>query len=228
MAVNSPVSSDPGLYKVRNSGSILGRYGEALMFEPLTTDPLELFTEWYENAEKTEINDPNAMSLATADKSGFPSVRMVLLKGFDTNGFVFYTNLESRKANEFKSNPNVAVCFHWKSLQRQVRIEGQVSQVSDEEADEYFNSRARLSRIGAWASMQSQVLESRDYLLSRLNTFEEKYNGETIPRPTHWSGNRIKAKRIEFWQDGEFRLHDRFVFERQSLEDAWTKTRLYP
>tara|TARA_B100000073_G_scaffold340875_1_gene341327 strand:+ start:3990 stop:4676 length:687 start_codon:yes stop_codon:yes gene_type:complete len=228
LAVNSPVSSDPGLCKVRNPGSILGRYGEALMFEPLTTDPLELFTEWYENAEKTEINDPNAMSLATADKSGFPSVRMVLLKGFDTNGFVFYTNLESRKANEFKSNPNVAVCFHWKSLQRQVRIEGQVSQVSDEEADEYFNSRARLSRIGAWASMQSQVLESRDYLLSRLNTFEEKYNGETIPRPTHWSGNRIKAKRIEFWQDGEFRLHDRFVFERQSLEDAWTKTRLYP
>ena len=144
------------------------------MFEPLTTDPLELFTEWYENAEKTEINDPNAMSLATADKSGFPSVRMVLLKGFDTNGFVFYTNLESRKANEFKSNPNVAVCFHWKSLQRQVRIEGQVSQVSDEEADEYFNSRARLSRIGAWASMQSQTLESRDYLLTRLKTFEEK------------------------------------------------------
>ena len=198
------------------------------MFEPLTTDPLELFTEWYENAEKTEINDPNAMSLATADKSGLPSVRMVLLKGFDTNGFVFYTNLESRKANEFKSNPNVAVCFHWKSLQRQVRIEGQVSQVSDEEADEYFNSRARLSRIGAWASMQSQELESRDYLLSRLNTFEEKYNGETIPRPTHWSGNRIKAKKVEFWQDGEFRLHDRFVFERRSIDEAWTKTRLYP
>lgn len=228
MAVNSPVTSDPGLCKVRNLGSILGRYGEALMFEPLTTDPLELFTEWYENAEKTEINDPNAMSLATADKSGLPSVRMVLLKGFDTNGFVFYTNLESRKANEFKSNPNVAVCFHWKSLQRQVRIEGQVSQVSDEEADEYFNSRARLSRIGAWASMQSQVLESRDYLLTRLKTFEEKYNGETIPRPTHWSGNRIKAKRIEFWQDGEFRLHDRFVFERRSIDEAWTKTRLYP
>ena len=228
MAVNSPVSSDPGLCKVRNPGNRLGRYGEALMFEPLTTDPLELFTEWYENAEKTEINDPNAMSLATADKSGLPSVRMVLLKGFDTNGFVFYTNLESRKANEFKNNPNVAVCFHWKSLQRQVRIEGQVSQVSDEEADEYFNSRARLSRIGAWASMQSQTLESRDYLLTRLKTFEEKYNEETIPRPTHWSGNRIKAKRIEFWQDGEFRLHDRFVFERRSINEAWTKTRLYP
>tara|TARA_B100000676_G_scaffold203295_1_gene199528 strand:+ start:780 stop:1466 length:687 start_codon:yes stop_codon:yes gene_type:complete len=228
LAINSPVSSDPGLCKVRISGSILGRYGEAIMFEPLTTDPLELFTEWYENAEKTEINDPNAMSLATADKSGLPSVRMVLLKGFDTNGFVFYTNLESRKANEFKSNPNVAVCFHWKSLQRQVRIEGQVSQVSDEEADEYFNSRARLSRIGAWASMQSQALESREYLLTRLKTFEEKYNGETIPRPTHWSGNRIKAKRIEFWQDGEFRLHDRFVFERRSINEAWTKTRLYP
>ena len=198
------------------------------MFEPMTMDPLELFSEWYEKAKENEINDPNAMSLATTDKNGMPSVRMVLLKGFDTNGFVFYTNLESRKANEFKSNPNVAVCFHWKSLQRQVRIEGKVSQVSDEEADEYFNSRARLSRIGAWASMQSQALESRDYLLERLKTFEEKYNGETIPRPTHWSGNCIKAKRIEFWQDGEFRLHDRFVFERQSIDEAWTKTRLYP
>ena len=198
------------------------------MFEPMTMDPLELFTEWYENAKENEINDPNAMSLATADKNGMPSVRMVLLKGFDTNGFVFYTNLESRKANEFKSNPNVAACFHWKSLQRQVRIEGKVTQVSDEEADEYFNSRARLSRIGAWASMQSQALESRDYLLTRLKTFEEKYNEETVPRPTHWSGNCIKANRIEFWQDGKFRLHDRFVFERRSIDEAWTKTRLYP
>ena len=198
------------------------------MFEPMTMDPLELFTEWYENAKKNEINDPNAMSLATADKNGMPSVRMVLLKAFDTNGFVFYTNLESRKANEFKSNPNVAACFHWKSLQRQVRIEGKVTQVSDEEADEYFNSRARLSRIGAWASMQSQALESRDYLLTRLKAFEEKYTGETIPRPTHWSGNCIKAKRIEFWQDGDFRLHDRFVFERRSIDEAWSKTRLYP
>ena len=228
MAVNSLASSDPGLCKVRNPDSVRGRNGETLMFEPTTMDPLELFTEWYEKAKTNEINDPNAMSLATADKNGMPSVRMVLLKGFDTNGFVFYTNLESRKANEFKSNPNVAVCFHWKSLQRQVRIEGNVSQVSDEEADEYFNSRARLSRIGAWASVQSQTLKSRDYLLTRLKTFEEKYNGETIPRPTHWSGNRIKAKRIEFWQDGEFRLHDRFVFERRSINEAWTKTRLYP
>ena len=198
------------------------------MFEPLTMNPIELFGEWYETAQKSEINDPNAMSLATVDKSGMPSVRMVLLKGFDPDGFVFYTNLESRKANEFKGNTNVAVCFHWKSLQRQVRIEGQVFQVSDEEADEYFNSRARLSRIGAWASMQSKPLESRDYLLARLKTFEEKYNEETIPRPPHWSGNRIKAKRIEFWQDGEFRLHDRFIFERQSIDDTWTKTRLYP
>ena len=151
MAVNSLASSDPGLCKVRNPDSVRGRNGEIIMFEPTTMDPLELFTEWYEKAKTNEINDPNAMSLATADKNGMPSVRMVLLKGFDTNGFVFYTNLESRKANEFKSNPNVAVCFHWKSLQRQVRIEGNVSQVSDEEADEYFNSRARLSRIGAWA-----------------------------------------------------------------------------
>ena len=198
------------------------------MFEPKTMDPLELFGDWYEEAKKNELNDPNAMSLATVDINGIPSVRIVLLKGFDVDGFVFYTNLQSRKANEFKNNPNVAVCFHWKSLQRQVRIEGQVSKVSDKEADEYFKSRARLSRLGAWASKQSEILESRDHLLARLKTFEEKYDGETIPRPGHWSGNRIAAKKIEFWEDGEFRLHDRFIFERQSIDGPWTKARLYP
>ena len=198
------------------------------MFEPKTMDPLELFADWYEEAKKNELNDPNAMSLATVDINGIPSVRIVLLKGFDVDGFVFYTNLQSRKANEFMNNPNVAVCFHWKSLQRQVRIEGQVSKVSDKEADEYFKSRARLSRLGAWASKQSEILESRDHLLARLKTFEEKYDGETIPRPGHWSGNRIAAKKIEFWEDGEFRLHDRFIFERQSIDGPWTKARLYP
>ena len=198
------------------------------MFEPKTMDPLELFADWYGEAKKNELNDPNAMSLATVDINGIPSVRIVLLKGFDVDGFVFYTNLQSRKANEFKNNPNVAVCFHWKSLQRQVRIEGQVSKVSDKEADEYFKSRARLSRLGAWASKQSETLESRDHLLARLKTFEEKYDGETIPRPSHWSGNRIAAKKIEFWEDGEFRLHDRFIFERQSIDGPWTKARLYP
>ena len=191
-------------------------------------DPLELFADWYEEAKKNEFNDPNAMSLATVDINGIPSVRIVLLKGFDVDGFVFYTNLQSRKAHEFMNNPNVAVCFHWKSLQRQVRIEGQVSKVSDKEADEYFKSRARLSRLGAWASKQSEILESRDHLLARLKTFEEKYDGETIPRPSHWSGNRIAAKKIEFWEDGEFRLHDRFIFERQSIDGPWTKARLYP
>ena len=191
-------------------------------------DPLELFADWYEEAKKNELNDPNAMSLATVDINGIPSVRIVLLKGFDVDGFVFYTNLQSRKAHEFINNPNVAVCFHWKSLQRQVRIEGQVSKVSDKEADEYFKSRARLSRLGAWASKQSEILESRDHLLARLKTFEEKYDGETIPRPSHWSGNRIAAKKIEFWEDGEFRLHDRFIFERQSIDGPWTKARLYP
>ena len=191
-------------------------------------DPLELFADWYEEAKKNELNDPNAMSLATVDINGIPSVRIVLLKGFDVDGFVFYTNLQSRKAHEFMNNPNVAVCFHWKSLQRQVRIEGQVSKVSDKEADEYFKSRARLSRLGAWASKQSEILESRDHLLARLKTFEEKYDGETIPRPSHWSGNRIAAKKIEFWEDGEFRLHDRFIFERQSIDGPWTKARLYP
>ena len=191
-------------------------------------DPLELFADWYEEAKQNELNDPNAMSLATVDINGIPSVRIVLLKGFNVDGFVFYTNLQSRKANEFKNNPNVAVCFHWKSLQRQVRIEGQVSKVSDKEADEYFKSRARLSRLGAWASKQSEILESRDHLLARLKTFEEKYDGETIPRPSHWSGNRIAAKKIEFWEDGKFRLHDRFIFERQSIDGPWTKARLYP
>ena len=191
-------------------------------------DPLELFADWYEEAKKNELNDPNAMSLATVDINGIPSVRIVLLKGFNVDGFVFYTNLQSRKANEFRNNPNVAVCFHWKSLQRQVRIEGQISKVSDKEADEYFKSRARLSRLGAWASKQSEILESRDHLLARLKTFEEKYDGETIPRPSHWSGNRIAAKKIEFWEDGEFRLHDRFIFERQSIDGPWTKARLYP
>ena len=185
------------------------------MFEPKTMDPLELFADWYEEAKKNELNDPNAMSLATVDINGIPSVRIVLLKGFDVDGFVFYTNLQSRKAHEFMNNPNVAVCFHWKSLQRQVRIEGQVYKVSDKEADEYFKSRARLSRLGAWASKQSEILESRDHLLARLKTFEEKYDGETIPRPSHWSGDRIAAKKIEFWEDGKFRLHDRFIFERQ-------------
>jgi len=198
------------------------------MFEPKTMDPLELFADWYEEAKKNELNDPNAMSLATVDINGIPSVRIVLLKGFNVDGFVFYTNLQSRKANEFKNNPNVAVCFHWKSLQRQVRIEGQISKVSDKEADEYFKSRARLSRLGAWASKQSEILESRDHLLARLKTFEEKYDGETIPRPSNWSGNRIAAKKIEFWEDGEFRLHDRFIFERQSIGGTWTKARLYP
>ena len=191
-------------------------------------DPLELFADWYEEAKQNELNDPNAMSLATVDINGIPSVRIVLLKGFDVDGFVFYTNLQSRKANEFKNNPNVAVCFHWKSLQRQVRIEGQISKVSDKEADEYFKSRARLSRLGAWASKQSEILESRDHLLARLKTFEEKYDGETIPRPSHWRGNRIAAKKIEFWEDGKFRLHDRFIFERQSIDGPWTKARLYP
>ena len=198
------------------------------MFEPKTMDPLELFADWYEEAKKNELNDPNAMSLATVNKNGIPSVRIVLLKGFDVDGFVFYTNLQSRKAHEFMNNPNVAVCFHWKSLQRQVRIEGQVSKVSDKEADEYFKSRARLSRLGAWASKQSEILESRDHLLARLKTFEEKYDGETIPRPSHWSGNRIAANKIEFWEDGEFRLHDRFIFERPSIDGTWIKARLYP
>lgn len=189
-------------------------------------NPFNLFDEWFDLAKQSEPNDPNALSLATATPDGKPSVRIVLLKEHDERGFVFYTNLESRKGQELKSNRHAALCFHWKSLHRQIRIEGNIEQVSDEQADAYYDSRRRGSRIGAWASKQSQELDSRETLKHRVEEFDQKFDGDDIPRPPHWSGFRVIPSRIEFWDDGEYRLHDRFVFDKDG--DTWTLKRLYP
>ena len=189
-------------------------------------DPFELFDEWYELARATEPNDPMAMALATVDPEGRPSVRMVLLKGHDERGFVFYTNLESRKAGHIFANPNVALLFHWKSQRRQIRIEGPVSRVSDAEGDAYFASRMRESQIGAWASDQSRPLESRAGFEARYQETVKRFEGQTVPRPPHWSGFRVKPDRIEFWQDREFRLHERRLFTR--VGNHWNEGLLYP
>lgn len=191
-------------------------------------DPLALFGDWLDEAGESEPNDPNAVALATSGADGLPNVRMVLLKGFDERGFVFYTNFESQKGAELLENMQAAMCFHWKSLRRQVRIRGPVAQVSDAEADEYFASRARASRIGAWASKQSRPLESRFALEKEVAKYTARFAVGDIPRPPHWSGFRIAPVYIEFWKDGAFRLHDRIVFQRQREEEAWAKTRFYP
>jgi pyridoxamine 5'-phosphate oxidase len=203
------------------------------MIDLNSNDPFGLFRQWMADAEKSEPEDPNAMALATADASGVPSVRMVLLKGVDERGFVFYTNLESRKGVQLGQNPNAALCFHWKSLKRQVRVEGPVELVSDAEADEYYHSRPRGSQIGAWASRQSRPLEGRWELEKRVAEFTAKHAIGTIPRPPHWSGFRVLPKRIEFWHDRPFRLHDRVVFHRASPsgggpDEGWTTERLFP
>ena len=198
------------------------------MFTPQTNDPMQQFDIWFKDAEAHELNDPNAMTVATADANGRPSARILLLKGQDAKGFVFYTNMNSRKGGELQVNPFVSLCFHWKSLRRQVRIEGPIEQVSDDEADSYFNSRARGSRIGAWASQQSQPLADRETLMNAVAELEEKFAGAPIPRPPHWTGQRLRPLQIEFWEDGEFRLHDRFVFQRPTVEDAWSMQRLSP
>lgn len=189
-------------------------------------DPIALFGEWLGEAEASEPNDPNAMALATVDNDGLPDVRMVLLKGFDADGFVFFTNYESAKGRELLAHPKAALCFHWKSRRRQVRVRGPVSEVSKGEADDYFASRARGSRIGAWASKQSRPLESRFALEKAVAVWTAKFGIGDIPRPDYWSGFRIAPLEIEFWQDGAFRLHDRLKFRREG--DAWTTTRLYP
>ncbi len=190
------------------------------------SEPISLFGEWLAEATKSELNDPNALSLATVDKSGMPNVRMVLLKGFDERGFVFYTNFESAKGTEILSSLKAAMGFHWKTLRRQVRIRGEVEIVSDAEADEYYATRARGSRIGAWASKQSRPLESRFALEKAVAAVTAKYPIGEIPRPKYWSGFRVKPSEIEFWQDGAFRLHDRVKFIRDG--DGWVKSRLYP
>lgn len=189
-------------------------------------DPIGLFHAWFADAEKAEPADPNAMALATVDSTGAPSVRMVLLKDADARGFVFYTNLDSRKGQELGANPKAALCFHWKSLKRQVRVEGAVERVSKAEADAYFASRARASQIGAWASLQSRPLESRFALERRVAEFTAKFHVGTVPRPDTWSGFRLVPVTIEFWQERPFRLHERTVYHREA--SAWTVRKLYP
>ena len=191
-------------------------------------NPFELFHEWFEQAKKKELNDPNALALGTATRDGVPSVRMVLLKDFDKDGFIFYTNLNSQKGNEIKKNPNATMCFHWKSLLRQIRITGTLKQVSDKTADEYYNSRAYESRIGAWASKQSSILKSRDELIKTIKEFKEKYKDtNNVPRPNHWSGWRLKPTNFEFWLDGDNRIHERLKY---ILNDngSWAKNLLSP
>ncbi|MEO9876736.1 MAG: pyridoxamine 5'-phosphate oxidase [Anderseniella sp.] len=191
-------------------------------------EPLQLFTEWLEEARAAEPNDPTAMSVATVDGDGLPNVRMTLLKGFDERGFVFYTNFESQKGTEILASRKAALGFHWKSLRRQVRFRGPVEVVSEEEADAYFRSRPRDSRIGAWASQQSRPLESKFALEKAVAKFAAKHAIGDVPRPPYWSGFRLRPVYIEFWKDGAFRLHDRVVFQRDDDGDAWSKTRLYP
>lgn len=189
-------------------------------------NPFSLFGDWLAEATKTETNDPNAVALATVDANGMPNVRMVLLKGFDAEGFVFYTNFESAKGIEILGSMKAAMCFHWKSLRRQVRVRGPVEVVSDAEADAYFASRPRGSRIGAWASKQSRPLESRFALEKAVAEYTAKHLIGEIPRPSHWSGFRIRPETIEFWHDRPFRLHDRIVFARDG--EKWGQTRLFP
>jgi len=191
-------------------------------------EPFTLFAAWLREAETTEPNDPNAVALATVDGDGLPNVRMVLLKGFDSDGFVFYTNFESQKGQEILSQKKAAMCFHWKSLRRQVRLRGLVEVVSDKEADEYYKTRARGSRIGAWASKQSRPLENRFALEKAVAEYTARYVIGDIPRPPYWSGFRIRPLSIEFWHDRQFRLHDRIEFRRDVPEGAWQKVRMYP
>lgn len=189
-------------------------------------DPFGLFETWLGEAGESEVNDHNAMSLSTVGADGMPSSRMVLLKGLDARGFVFYTNFESRKGEQLKANMKAALLFHWKSLRRSVRIEGEVEVVTDEEADAYFASRPRQSQIGAWASQQSRPLEGRFELEKRVAVYAAKHAVGKVPRPDYWSGFRVLPRRIEFWQDGAFRLHDRLVYNHNG--EDWSTERLYP
>ena len=201
--------------------------GIDLCFKDLN-NPIDLFGYWFNEAKKTEINDPNALSLATVGKNGIQYVRMVLLKDFNSDGFVFYTNLNSRKSEEIKSNANASMCFHWKSLLRQVRITGEISKVSDADADNYYNSRSYGSRIGAWASNQSSILKSRDELLKSVEEFKKKYpNENNVPRPKHWSGWNLTPNEIEFWLDGKNRIHERLRYTKKNNKD-WEKNLLNP
>ena len=191
-------------------------------------NPFKLFEEWFEEAKKSELNDPNALALATSNKEGLPSVRMVLLKDFSEKGFVFYTNLNSKKSEDIKSNPIASMCFHWKSLLRQIRIVGKINIVLDKDADEYYKTRDYVSRIGAWASKQSTILDNRDQLYQAIENFKKKYpNENNVPRPEHWSGWNLSPNEIEFWLDGESRIHERLKYTRNQ-NGGWNKSLLSP
>ena len=190
------------------------------------TDPFALFDEWLAEAREKELNDPEAMALATADGSGHPSVRMVLLKGHGPDGFVFYTHEQSRKGSELGANPRAALLFHWKTLRRQVRVEGAVERVDDADADAYFGSRARDSQLGAWASDQSRPLDERATFERRFNEMTDHFDGKDVPRPPHWGGYRVIPERIELWSDRPHRLHERRLFVREG--DGWSEGLLYP
>ena len=192
----------------------------------MDSDPIALFDAWFAEARESEPNDPEAMALATADAEGRPSVRMVLLKNFSLHGFTFFTNLESRKGEELTQNARAALLFHWKSLRRQIRIEGPVHFVTNDEADAYFSSRPRDARIGAWASDQSRMMETREAFERRIAEITERYQGEDVPRPPHWSGYRVNPERMEFWSDRPFRLHERRLFTRK--DGGWSESLLYP
>jgi len=191
-------------------------------------DPFALFTDWVGEALGREINDPNAMSLATVDAGGMPDVRMVLLKGMDERGFVFYTNEDSDKGQQLKANGQAALCFHWKSLRRQIRVRGTAVAVSGQEADDYFQSRARGSQLGAWSSDQSRPVKDRTELEARVSAAKVRFGSGDIPRPDFWHGWRVEPVQIEFWQDRPFRLHDRLVFKRRNINQPWTTQRLFP
>ena len=192
-----------------------------------TDNPFELFKIWMEKAKKNEINDPNALSLATVDKDGTPSVRMVLLKEITKNSFIFYTNLNSKKSSDIYENPKAAMCFHWKSLQRQIRIVGSINKVSKDIADKYFNSRSYESKIGAWASNQSEILENRKDLLVKIEQYKKKYpKSDNLPRPKYWSGWNLEPSSIEFWLDGPSRIHERLMYIK--IKDQWEKVLLNP
>ena len=200
--------------------------GIDICFEDID-NPIELFKKWFAKAEESEINDPNAVAIATANKNNQPNVRMVLLKGLSDKGFVFYTNFNSKKGEELKENTKASMCFHWKSLRRQVRIIGKVEEVSTKEADEYFYSRPYKNRIGAWASSQSKKLDRRETFIKKIKEYEEKFpNQNDVPRPSHWSGWRLIPEEIEFWLDGEGRIHERLNYRKKN--DQWDKELLYP
>ena len=194
-------------------------------FEDLD-NPIKLFEKWFSKAKKTEINDPNAVAVATSDNHNQPNVRMVLLKGLSEKGFVFYTNFNSKKGKELKVNQKASMCFHWKSLRRQVRVIGTVEEVSTKEADDYFYSRPYKNRISAWASSQSEILDKRDSFLTRVKNYENKYPSDNVPRPPHWSGWRLMPSQIEFWLDGEGRIHERLNYKKEN--GRWKKELLYP